>query len=305
MRVFSVILGIVLSVASVVVPSVYAEPQSKSENPSKPGLSAFVAPVPEAKTEANKDISEDLNPGRPIALSDEMIASMAEQLGLDPRSEQMQHIVTSYYQTRDREAAGEESQDETQGFLENADDDEDPNSPTRHEVIRHFRGKAGIPLPNKDDIPFPFKVTEENLKQAFEDYFKVVNQFLEANTTPAKLPKCTKNETTKTETGYTDDEKPEELIADILFLDKRDVPLDVEEVFGKKTMARPYNANEPNFETLGALGIGVDCLPFRWRVTRKYLIKDTGKNALKNYDKDQFGEGEYSEYMKAKLGITE
>lgn len=303
MRVFLLSAG--LCVSLVFQSLAFAQDSAKKESTIKPGLSAFAAPHPDSKEQRDRDLSEDLNPGRPVALSDEMIANMAEQLGLDPNSEQMHNIVTSYYQTRDKEAIAEEQGDTQQGFFENIDDDEDPDSPNRHEVIRHFRGKAGIPFPNKDDIPFPFKVTEEDLKSAFEDYFKTVEKFLEANTTPAKLPKCSKNETTRTETGYNEDEKPEELVADILFLDKRDLPLDTEEVFGKKTIARPYNSNEPNFETLGALGIGVDCLPFRWRITRKYLFKDTGKNALKNYDKDQTGEGEYSEFMKAKLGITE
>jgi hypothetical protein len=255
-------------------------------------------PVP-FSLESNKegDLGQEINENKPITLTADLLANMAAQLGLEPNSSHMRRIVDAYYRSR------EFQNNPDAAALENIDDDEveDPLSP--RVVIRHFRGKEGIPFPAKDDVPFPFKVTQEGMKQAFIDYFKVVNSAIEANTTPAKLPKCKVNETIRVETGYKETEKVDQLISDILFLDKADMPMDPDEVFGKRTMARPYNTKEANFEVLGAVGIGVDCLPFRWRVTRKYLFTDKGLNAYKNYDKDQFGTGEFSEFMKAKLGI--
>lgn len=255
-------------------------------------------PMPFA-LENNKedDLGQEINENKPITLTPDLLANMAAQLGLEPNSSHMRRIVDAYYRSREAENNPDAA------ALENVDDDEVEDSLSPRVVIRHFRGKDGIPFPAKDEVPFPFKVTQEGMKQAFVDYFKVVNSAIQANITPAKLPKCKVNETTRVETGYQESEKVDQLISDILFLDKADMPMDPEDVFGKRTMTRPYNTKEANFEVLGAVGIGVDCLPFRWRVTRKYLFTDKGLNAYKNYDKDQFGEGEFSEFMKAKLGI--
>ncbi len=242
-----------------------------------------------------KDISDEINDGRPITLTPEIINQISAQLGMAPDSPGMRRLIDSYYRSREQ----------NENPIENIDDDEDPDSATPAVVIRHFRGTNGIPLPAKEDIPFPFKVTQEAVKEAFIEYFKVVTEAQIKNITPATLPACRVNESTQEETGYTGEEMPDQLIADILFMDKTDMPMDPSEAFGKRTMVRPYNSKEANFEVLGAIGIGVDCLPFRWRVTRKFLFKDKGRNALKNYDANQFGEGEFSEVMKAKLGLTQ
>jgi hypothetical protein len=125
------------------------------------------------------------------------------------------------------------------------------------------------------------------------------------NTVVPQLPQCKQDTTIRTETGYNLDDNRKQVLMDMLFMKKEDVPLDYKEVFGERVIIRKYHRDKPNLVSLSALGIGVDCLPYRLRATRQYLFKDLGKNALKNYDKDPHGEGEFSAFMKAKLGLLE
>lgn len=238
------------------------------------------------------DADKEINEGRPIQLTEEMIQKFADDLGIKPNSARMQQILNSYY-----------NPDSDLNLSMNSDLDEQPETPQK--VIRHIRGKDGVPFPSKDDVVLPFKITEENVKAGLDKYFQKTEETAANQMKVPGLPACSEDKTTRQETNYPLPDNRDQVLMDILFIRKQDVPLDPKEIFGKHVMVRPYTTDSPNVDSLSALGVGVSCLPTRLRVTRSQIMRDEGKNALRNYENDPNGEGEMHALMKAKLGIQE
>lgn len=242
---------------------------------------SFIQPDEEA------DVTEPLNEGRTVSLTPEMIEKFASELGIEPHSPRMRQILDSYY-----------NPESDLNLAINSDVELDQDTPQK--VIRHIRGTDGIPLPTKDEVLLPFKLTPEAVKESLDKYFYMTETTAKQNMTVPELPNCKENITERTATNYSLAEDTHQVLLDILFMKKEDIPVDYKEIFGKRVVVRPYNKEK---SSVSVLGIGVKCLPTRFRVTRSFVMHDLGKNALKNYDIDPHGEGEFHEYMKAKLKI--
>lgn len=238
------------------------------------------------------NLGDEINDGKPIRLTDEMLQRFAAELGLEPGSNRMKQILHSYY-----------NPESNLNLAVNNDPENDSEAPVK--VIRHIRGKDGIPLPSKDDVVLPFKIEKDKVKQGLDEYFGMLEKTAERNMKVPSLPACKENTTTREPTNYELPEKRDQVLVDLLFMPKENVPVDKKEIFGKRTVVRPYDRSKPNLMSLSAIGIGITCLPTRLRVTRAFVMRDEGRNALKNYDGDPHGEGEFHAYMKAKLGMGE
>ncbi|MBN8549122.1 MAG: hypothetical protein J0M12_07405 [Deltaproteobacteria bacterium] len=261
---------------------VLGAPRSVSADP-------FESPADQKESET--DLADDVNGGKPIELTPEMIEQFAAQLGIDPKGPRMQKILAAHYNPEGEVA-----------LAENVNLDEQPETP--QQVIRHIRGKEGIAFPSKDSILLPFTLTEEKVTKSLDNYFATLEKNAERNLKVPTLPNCKTDVTTQTATSYDREDNREQVLLDLLFMRKEDIPLDPKEVFGHRVVMRPYYTDKPNVDSLSAIGVGITCLPTRMRVTRSFVMRDEGKNALKNYDKDPHGAGEYHELMRLKLGIA-
>lgn len=255
---------------------------------------ARTEPFDSAETSEKEEssLADDVNGGQPIELTPAMIQEFANQLGLDPNGPRMRQIIHAHY-----------NPEADLNLAVNTDLDQDPVTPQK--VIKHIRGKEGIPFPAKDDVLLPFTVTKERINEALDGYFGLLDKQADKNLKAATLPDCKQSTTTQTPTNYSLEEKPDQVLVDLLFVRKEGVPLDPKEIFGQHVVVRPFSSDKPNVDSLSAVGAGVTCLPTRMRVTRTFVMRDEGKNALKNYDKDPHGGGEFHAYMKAKLGMAD
>ncbi len=85
---------------------------------------------------------------------------------------------------------------------------------------------------------------------------------------------------------------------DVLFLRKNaprvtDLLVGIEELFGGQTQVKYYSQEVGDQYSLLAAEGNVACLPFRLRVTDKYIYREYGKNALKQYGDKPNGKGRY------------
>lgn len=246
---------------------------------------------PAAPREGESDLADDVNGGKPIELTPQMIEKFANDLGLDPNGPRMRQILEAHY-----------NPESELNLSVNVDLDQQPQTP--QQVIRHIRGKEGIAFPAKEAVLLPFTLTKEKVTETLDGYFNMLEKQGEKNLKVPALPSCKEDVTTRTATNYDRPEETSQVLLDLLFIRKEDVPLDPKEIFGQHVLTRPYSTDKANVDALSALGVGITCLPTRMRVTRSFVMRDEGKNALKNYDKDPHGPGEFHEYMKAKLGIA-
>ncbi len=157
-------------------------------------------------------------------------------------------------------------------------------------IIQHIKGTAGIPLPNAQQIPdvLPSEIPKELLQQSLAETQAAV---IESLRTAKALPRCQADRTTKTETGYALAELDgSRLEMDLLIIPAGSkLPLPAAQLFGTATTVIEYDS-----ETVTALAVQslpVECLPTRIRATRKFVHVQEGLDALRNYDKDQHGEG--------------
>jgi hypothetical protein len=235
------------------------------------------------------DLQSELNGGKPIKLTQKMIDEIAAQLGIDGSPKRKKSLA----------AMLDGSQGQAQ-FAANVDLDESPETPRK--ILRHIRGTEGIPFPTSADVELPFTVPEEEVKKQLDGYFRALEGVAKQQSTVPQLPACAQNKSDRAPTNYTLPDQRNQVLLDMLFIRKEDLPLDPKEIFGNSVMVRPYSTEEPNVDSLSALGVGIQCLPTRLRVTRAFTIRDEGRNALKNYDKDPNGPGEFHITLKEKFG---
>ena len=217
----------------------------------------------------------------PTRITPEIIKAIAEEAKLPHNSPHFKRFL---------EAAQE-------GSLRNEEDVE------VRPIIKHLRSDQGIPFPSKDEVKPIIKLSAEQRREATTKYLEIMNKMKKMQEHVPELPRCLENRTTKVASGYkTGQEDSKEVLFDMLFIRRGDLPMDTSDVFGKRTIVRPYYTDTPNSPSLSALGAGVKCLPFRFRATKSFGFTDEGTNALKNYDKNPYGAGILHDRMKAIVG---
>ncbi|MCB0355129.1 MAG: hypothetical protein KDD64_16470, partial [Bdellovibrionales bacterium] len=185
----------------------------------------------------------------------------------------------------------------------------------RREVIKHLRFNEGIPFPapeelkpeaiDKEVIQRFVRERLENLPKAQrEEMSKIYRAHVEAFNTPRHLPACVDSKTIKVRNGaksaqYYGEKSDDGVLFDALFVkesapDFREGLTGSDELFGQHTHLHYYESKAEDPIALIASEKGVDCLPFRLRVTEDFIYKDFGENALRNYDEQFAGKSGYA-----------
>ena len=169
----------------------------------------------------------------------------------------------------------------------------DPNAATAT-PLSHVRGKDGVEFPPAEEVilkPLPTPT---------------------AGPAPTELPvwspepyarpsRCQTNETKRVVWNEKASEPENEVLNDILFVEKGLIPLDPEESFGKTTRLMPYETPFSRGSLISMEIYAVPCVPYRVRMSNVAYYYDQGHNALKNYDGDPRGKGKLSHIIQRKL----
>ena len=169
----------------------------------------------------------------------------------------------------------------------------DPNAPTAT-PLSHVRGKDGVEFPPTEEVilkPLPTPT---------------------AGPAPTELPvwspepytrpsRCQTNETKRVVWNEKASEPENEVLSDILFVEKGIVPLDPEGSFGKTPRLMPYETPLSKGSLISMEIYAVPCVPYRVRMSNVAYYYDQGHNALKNYDGDARGKGKLSDIIQRKL----
>ena len=169
----------------------------------------------------------------------------------------------------------------------------DPNAPTAT-PLSHVRGKEGVQFPPTEEVilkPLPTPT---------------------AGPAPTELPvwspepytrpsRCQTNETKRVVWNEKAAEPENEVLNDILFVEKGLIPLDPEESFGKTPRLMPYETPLSKGSLINMEIYSVPCVPYRVRMSNVAYYYDQGHNALKNYDGDPKGKGKLSDIIQRKL----
>lgn len=169
----------------------------------------------------------------------------------------------------------------------------DPNAPTAT-PLSHVRGKDGVEFPPTEEVilkPLPTPT---------------------AGPAPTELPvwspepytrpsRCQTNQTKRVVWNEKASEPENEVLNDILFVEKGLIPLDPEESFGKTPRLMPYETPLSKGSLINMEIYAVPCVPYRVRMSNVAYYYDQGHNALKNYDGDPKGKGKLSDIIQRKL----
>jgi len=203
------------------------------------------------------------------------IEEISKKLALDPNGPRMRQILSDY-------ATGNDS------FA-------DSRSRNRKygQVIKHIRGRDGVPFPDRKDI-FPKVEVEIDEEYAMEVIGKYLQNQLEATKKQLKLaplPNCTESTTSKKERRFFTEDNEAKVTFDMLYLAPEQIPQSYREFFGQGVMVRSYDPRRPDPFAYAARNSNVDCLPYRIRTTGRYVFRHKGDEALKNFDEDPNGKG--------------
>ena len=219
-----------------------------------------------------------------VKLSPEIIDQIAQKLRIAPDGRHMRALIAAQYGGM-------------QKFEEDAatrDDEEGLSRP----ILLHLRSTKGVPIPAPEELPPILRIGPEEQQKIIEKYLEGREQVSEMHKQVPDLPLCAESKTTREDTGMKNVGGDKTILFDMLFIPKDRVPLDPDEVFGKKTIVQPYDSSVPNGVSFGAIGVGVTCLPTRMRATKAYVYRDEGANALKNFDEGPHGKGKVHPKMK-------
>jgi hypothetical protein len=158
----------------------------------------------------------------------------------------------------------------------------------------HVRGGEGIPFPKPEEVYF-----DPHPPISFSSESKMAENIPPPQYT--KPPRCESNETKREERSVDDGHKEEMILSDTLYLSEEYVPVDVAEVYGTKVQIYPYGPKSGSGVYVRMRTHAVPCVPYRIRITNRAWYYDRGNNALKYYDKQPGGRGEYSKWMQQKL----
>jgi hypothetical protein len=225
-----------------------------------------------------------------FVLTPEIIGKIAARLRLEPDSRHLRAIIEAQYRG-------------PQG-IEEREREIDEEAATVRPIVLHLRSTQGVPFPKPEEIPPVLHITKEQEQEIIDLHMQGVERIKEMHQSVPDLPKCSENKTTREETGMKDAKGDKTILFDMLFIAKRDLPLDTDEVFGKDTIIHPYDAETPNALAFSAVGVGVTCLPTRMRATKAYVYRDEGANALKNFDENPHGKGKVHPKMEALINQT-
>ncbi len=171
-------------------------------------------------------------------------------------------------------------------------------------ILKHYRGTQGIPLPGNDELISPFSdiPMDEVKKEITEKYLPEYKKSYEALLENPSLPTCQESRTFKAEVeGPLGKEYDDQVFMDVLYLPENLNPLTPETYFGQTATLRTYVSESGNPVSIVARTLGVWCLPYRIRITGKNRFVHIGADALKNFERNQNGQGELNKEIEKQI----
>jgi hypothetical protein len=164
-------------------------------------------------------------------------------------------------------------------------------------IASHIKLNEGIPFPTVDAIVWdPDPPGLKELRESTPPAAPI------PIATPYQRPsRCERHYTTRTvryPDGVEEKDKP---LYDKLYLAEDMIPLDPAEVYGARARLFSYGPTSGEGVYLRMESDRVPCVPYRVRMTNTARYEDFGFNALKNYSKDQSGQGLFDPWVSNKL----
>ncbi len=184
-----------------------------------------------------------------------------------------------------------------------------PKNPWEQEISElkifgHVKGNSGINYPDPLVIKNSYKkftLNQDAVRQYVrEEYLPQLKAQVSQMEQAIPLPKCTSSSTIRKNISKTNNQSGNTPVQDLLFISPEKVPneVDVSEFLGKKVDLLVYYPDKNTEIHRVAKGLGVECLPMRFRTTTEAFFVDRGINALKNYDEDYHSSGILHPYFK-------
>jgi len=170
-----------------------------------------------------------------------------------------------------------------------------PSQERKIEVTRtHVRASDGVPFPEPEEVilppppPLPPLPTSEMVAYPPQPEYK-------------RPPRCEGDQNIREALGFEYGPSEEVLVSDVIYLPEDLMPVDTIEVLGSKASTHTYGPNSGDGVNIRMYYDAVPCVPYRIRYTNKAKYVDRGNFALKNYDKQPSGRGQYHTWMQQKL----
>lgn len=157
----------------------------------------------------------------------------------------------------------------------------------------HVRSTDGVPFPKPEEV-----VLEPRPTIAIPPSAGMAENVPEREY--KKPPRCDAAETKRDEWPL-DDINEERIIGEVLYLPEDLMPVDPMEVFGTKVEVYTYGPKSGNGVNMRMTVDAVPCVPYRIRVTNRARYYSRGNVALKNYDKQPGGQGQYHAWIQQKV----
>jgi len=164
-------------------------------------------------------------------------------------------------------------------------------------IASHIKLGEGIPLPPGDSIVWdPDPPGLKELRESSPPAAPI------PIATPYQRPsRCERHYTTRTVMYPNAVEEKDKPLYDKLYLAEDMVPLDPAEAYGARARLYSYGPTSGEGVYLRMESDRVPCVPYRVRMTNAARYEDFGFNALKNYTKDQSGQGTFDAWVSNKL----
>ncbi len=179
-------------------------------------------------------------------------------------------------------------------------------APPEKPVVRHLRSESSrIDLPSLQEIEAMHQEQEKSDQEKIQEmlsskeYAEGEQAMMDENEadrfgemTPPVLGSCPLDITrvVPISEDYSAKLSTDELVTSDLLILKSAPPIDIEAAFGAGVTVMHYAAAKGDYLSL-VMGLeGLECLPYRIRVTDHHIVHKLGLDALKNYDANPKGE---------------
>jgi hypothetical protein len=170
-----------------------------------------------------------------------------------------------------------------------------PSQDQNIEIARtHVRSSEGVPFPNPEEVvlppppPLPPLPTSIMVAEPAQPEYK-------------RPPRCEGDQNICEALSFEYGPSEEVVVSDVIYLPEDLMPVDPMEVFGSKANTFTYGPKSGDGVNIRMYYDAVPCVPYRIRFTNKAKYVDRGNFALKNYDKQPSGRGQYHTWMQQKL----
>lgn len=156
----------------------------------------------------------------------------------------------------------------------------------------HIRMNGGVPFPKESEVMLPPTASPNEESETSAEF-----RGLEYR----KPAACEGSRTIREETQPRHSSGEERVLLDTLYVREGFVPVDAAEIYGRMTEVFTSRSQPSLGELARMRADDVLCIPYRIRVTNRRIYRDTGENALRNYDIDPEARGRLHPWVEKKL----